>query len=143
MAISIEGWAIDMVCVLGDLKRPFGEGVLVPMLLASMPAPTLRCALADCFSAWMSVAYASVAGSLLHTLVHGTGAFYFGITDNTHSRFFQHKAGVLARHTKGDWMMRGMVSLAPGGQSTGMVPGSSPERVLFACAKRNNIRRNL
>ena len=109
-------WASNMV--LGGLDimhRPYGEGVIVPMLFASMGDAACRSALADCFSAWMSAAYASPPGSLLATLVQGTGAFYFGITDDPQQRWAQHKASTtFGRHHKGDWMMRAMVSLAAG-----------------------------
>ena len=53
-------WAGDMVVGgLDVLQRPYGEGVIVPMLFASMGDAACRSALADCFSAWMSAAYAS------------------------------------------------------------------------------------
>ena len=68
-------WASNMVLGgLDILHRPYGEGVIVPMLFASMGDAAFRSALADCFSAWMSAAYASPPGSPLHTLVDGTGA---------------------------------------------------------------------
>ncbi len=110
-----QAWAIAMVCGVFDISHLHGEGVIVPMLFASMSDSAFRNALADCFSAWMSAAYASEAGSPLHTLVHGTGAFYFGITDDPQQRWMDHKAGKCGGHRNtGDWMMRGMVSLAAG-----------------------------
>jgi hypothetical protein len=55
-----------MVCgAAEEWRRPAGEGVLVPILRPSMYAAVMRDALADCFSAWMSVAYASAEGSFL------------------------------------------------------------------------------